>query len=79
MGYYELDREGRFTNLNQTELEMMGYRLEEMIGQPVWKFNEDEETARRRVLDKLAGVVPPAKGVEFIYRRKDGTTFPVLD
>ena len=78
IGYYELDREGRFANLNQTQLEMMGYRLEEMIGQPVWKFNEDEETARRRVLAKLAGVVPPAKGVEFIYRRKDGTTFPVL-
>ena len=78
IGYYELDHEGRFANLNQTQLEMMGYRLEEMIGQPVWKFNEDEETARRRVLGKLAGVVPPAKGVEFIYRREDGTTFPVL-
>ena len=78
VGYYELDREGRFVNLNQTELEMMGYRLEEMMGQSVWKFNEDEETARKRVLDKLASIVPPAKGVEFTYRRKDGMTFPVL-
>jgi PAS domain S-box-containing protein len=78
VGYYELDIHGRFTNLNQTELAMMGYRFEEMIGQPVWKFNGDEEAARKRVLGKLAGVLPLAKGSEFTYRRKDGTTFPVL-
>ena len=44
VGYFELDSKGQFSNLNQTELEMMGYSLEEMIGQPAWKFYEDEET-----------------------------------
>jgi two-component system, cell cycle sensor histidine kinase and response regulator CckA len=57
---------------------MLGYTLEEMIGQPVWKFIVEEETARQQILEKLAGTKPPGRGVERTYRRKDGTTLPVL-
>ena len=78
LGYHEYDMEGRITNVNQTDLEMLGYTAEEMIGQPIWKLNVNEETVREQVMAKLAGTLPPGKELERIYRRKDGTTFPVL-
>ena len=78
VGYFEYDIEGRITSVNRTELEMLGYTAEEMIGQPVWKFNVEEVSARRQILDKLAGTLPPTRNLERNYRKKDGTSLPVL-
>ncbi len=78
VGYFEYDIEGRITNVNRTELRMLGYTLEEMIGQPVWKFIVEEEIARQQILAKLAGTMPLIRSFERIYRKKDGTTFPAL-
>jgi len=78
VGYFEYDVKGCITDVNRTELEMLGYLREEMVGQPVWKFVIEEEIAHRQVLEKLAGTLPPAQGIERTYRRKDGTTFIAL-
>jgi len=78
IGYFEYNAEGCITNVNRTELEMLGYSVEEMIGQPPWKFIVEEDIARQQILNKLAGIMPPARGFERTYRRKDGTTFPAL-
>jgi two-component system cell cycle sensor histidine kinase/response regulator CckA len=78
LGYHEYDKEGRITNVNQTDLEMLGYTAEEMIGQFMWKFNVGEKIVREQILAKLAGTLPPGRNLERTYRRKDGTTFPVL-
>ena len=78
VGYFEIDAAGRITNVNQTDLEMLGYTAEEMIGQPVWKFNVEGETLSEQVMAKLSGTLPPCKELERTYRRKDGTTLPVL-
>ena len=78
VGLHEFDIEGRITNMNRTELEMLGYTLEEMIGQFVWSSVTEEEKSRQAVLGKLAGIIPPGRSLERTYRRKDGTTFPVL-
>jgi two-component system cell cycle sensor histidine kinase/response regulator CckA len=78
LGYHEYDTEGRITNVNRTDVEMLGYTREEMIGLPIWKLNMNEETVREQVMAKLAGTLPPGKELERIYRRKDGTTLPVL-
>jgi diguanylate cyclase (GGDEF)-like protein/PAS domain S-box-containing protein len=78
IGYHEYDKEGRMTQVNQTELKILGYTAEEMLGQPVWKFSVEEETSRHTVLAKLAGTIPPGRGFERTYRRKDGTTIPVI-
>ncbi len=78
VGYHEYDAEGRITNVNGTDLEMLGYTREEMIGQPMWKFNVGEDIAREQILAKLAGTLPPGKELERRYRKKDGTTLPVL-
>jgi two-component system, sensor histidine kinase and response regulator len=78
VGYHEYDREGRITSVNQTDLEMLGYAAEEMIGRFVWKFNAEEESAREGVRAKLEGTAPPATELQRTYLRKDGTTLPVL-
>jgi two-component system cell cycle sensor histidine kinase/response regulator CckA len=78
LGYHEYDKEGLITKVNHTDIEMLGYTAEEMIGQPIWKLNVGEEIVREQVLAKLAGTLPPGKELERTYRRKDGTTFPVL-
>jgi PAS domain S-box-containing protein len=78
VGYFEYDNQGCITRVNQTELDMLGYSSEEMIGQPVWKFIVDEELCRPQILAKLAGTLAPSKGFERMYRRKDGAILPVL-
>jgi len=78
VGYYEFDCQGRITKVNRTELEMLGYRIDEMLGQPVWKFIGGEELSRQAALNKLAGLQPLARGLERTGRRKDGSTFPAL-
>jgi PAS domain S-box-containing protein len=78
LGYHEYDAEGRITNVNRTDLEMLGYTAEEMIGHPMWEFNIEGETAREQILAKLAGTLLPGRNLERLYRKKDGTTIPVL-
>jgi len=78
LGYHEYDGEGRITNVNRTDLEMLGYTRGELIGQLIWKLNVNEEAVREQVMAKLAGTLPPGKELERTYKRKDGTIFPVL-
>ncbi len=78
LGYHEYDAEGRIMKVNRTDLAMLGYTAEEMIGQFIWKFNVEGEVARKQVLAKLAGVLPPGRNLERTYKRKDGSTIPVL-
>ncbi len=78
VGYHELDAEGRFTRVNKTELEMLGFTAEEMIGQYAWKFVADEEMSKQRTLAKLAGTIPPSQSAERIFQRKNQTAFPVV-
>jgi diguanylate cyclase (GGDEF)-like protein/PAS domain S-box-containing protein len=78
IGYHEYDIEGRITNVNLMDLEMLGYTREEMIGHYIWEFNVGAETVRQQVLEKLEGLRLPGQNLERIYRRKDGTTFPAL-
>jgi two-component system sensor histidine kinase/response regulator len=76
VGYHELDTEGRITCVNSTELLMVGYSSEEMIGHYVWEFIEEEEIAHATFLQKLSGKAPLGS-VERSFRRKDGTFMEV--
>jgi PAS domain S-box-containing protein len=78
VGYVELDTEGRITQVNRTELAMLGYTAEEMIGQPIWKFNVEEEESRQTLTAKLSGSMQTGKPFERTYKRKDGTILQVL-
>ena len=78
VGYHELDTAGRVVRVNRTELAMLGYAAEEMLGHAIWEYLEDRDRSRERVLGKLAGTVPPGEDVERVFRRKDGTGIPVI-
>ncbi|WP_129628240.1 PAS domain-containing sensor histidine kinase, partial [Candidatus Oscillochloris fontis] len=78
-GYHSLDANGRFVQVNDTELRWLGYTREEMLGKKT--FVDLISPATRPVFDhnfpifKQQGWI---KGLEFELVRKDGTTFPVL-
>jgi PAS domain S-box-containing protein len=78
VGFHEVDAEGRLARINNTELKMLGYSAEELLGQFVWKISTEEETSRRAALAKLGGEPPPPQAFGRMFRRKDGSTFPVL-
>jgi PAS domain S-box-containing protein len=76
VGYHEIDTEGKITCVNTTELVMLGYSSEEMIGHHVWEFIEAEEVARRTFAEKLASTTPLGT-LQRRFRRKDGTFIEV--
>ncbi len=78
VGYHELNEAGLIIRVNRTELAMLGYAAEEMMGHSVWEFVAEQETARKAVMVRLAGKTPATEVVERNYRRKDGTLLPVL-
>ncbi|HYL99906.1 MAG TPA: methyl-accepting chemotaxis protein [Blastocatellia bacterium] len=76
VGYHEIDREGRITRVNNTELRMLGYTAEEMVGKEVLDFVLDKGS-RERLAELLSGRTLGATS-ERTLRRKDGGTVPVL-
>ncbi|MGD0251451.1 MAG: PAS domain S-box protein [Verrucomicrobiota bacterium] len=78
VGYHELNEEGRVTRVNRTELVMLGYAAEEIVGHFVWDFVAEREIAREATMARLSGNALVTQVVERNYRRKDGTFLPVL-
>jgi PAS domain S-box-containing protein len=52
---HEIDGAGQVTRVNAHELEILGRRREELLGQPVWQFSVMKEASQRAVEKKLAG------------------------
>jgi len=77
VGYHESDIDGKITSVNQTELQMLGYTAEEMLGRYIWEFVE-EKTSQESYKKKMAGILPPGRAFERTYHRKDGTLLPML-
>jgi len=78
VGYHQLDKDGRIANINKTELTILGYSAEEMIGKYVWTFIINEDVSKKSVLAKLAGKLPPGRNFERTFKRKDGSTLLAL-
>ncbi len=78
VGYMEYDTEGLITRVNRRELEMFGYTEEEMVSKPVWYFDREKEEAEKLTKAKLVGDGEPSKNLKRTYKRKDGTTIPIL-
>lgn len=75
------DLQGRTTYVNPAFCQMVGFSLEELLGQgspaPYWPPERADEYRRRQEV-RLAGTAPPREGFETVFMRKDGTRFPVL-
>ena len=52
---HEIDASGHVTRVNGRELEILGRRKDELMGQPVWQFSVMKEASQRAVEKKLAG------------------------
>jgi two-component system sensor histidine kinase/response regulator len=76
VAYHELDEHGIFIRVNRTELTMLGYTTEEMVGEAVWKFIV-EKVSRDAIAMKIQGLMP-LEPYERTFLRKDGSTVPVL-
>jgi PAS domain S-box-containing protein len=76
VGYHEINSEGYITRVNRTELAMLGYTAEEMIGRHASEFVA-EKGSRQAVAAKLSGKVP-LQAFERTFVRKDGKLIPAL-
>ncbi|MDD5177274.1 MAG: PAS domain S-box protein [Sterolibacterium sp.] len=76
-GYHSLDRDGTFIRINDTELKLLGYTREEVIGK---KKLQDLLTAESRA--RFEAIFPrflaigQIKDLEIDFVRKDGTLLP---
>lgn len=77
IGYQEIDIHGRVTLVNQTELDLLGYEKQEMLGECLWSFVQDKEEAKERILKKLNNEYPPGINFESKFIKKDGTIIDV--
>ena len=76
VAYHELDLESRITRVNATELSMLGYRLEEMVGRLVTDFIVSDNSGT--LGQEPAPGDPRHESYERTFRRKDGRRVPVL-
>ncbi len=76
VAYHELDREGHISRVNRTELDMLGYCAEEMVGRSVWDFIIEDEAARGTPREMEAEM--KIEACQRSFRRKTGGRVPVL-
>lgn len=78
VGYHEIDSNGTVMRVNRTELAMLGYTLEDMLGHPIWAFVKDPARSEQAVRSKVANRTVESEPYEREFRRKDGTYLSVL-
>ncbi|MCC6695285.1 MAG: PAS domain S-box protein [Candidatus Hydrogenedentes bacterium] len=75
-GFWVLDCQGRFIEVNDAACRMLGYRRDEILGMVITDLDVDESPEEMVV--RVARIM--AKGSELFearHRRKDGTIYPV--
>jgi PAS domain S-box-containing protein len=78
-GYHSLDENGIFIHINQTELDWIGYKKEEVIGKMRLADLQESFSKEQFLQDfkhNLGG--DGVKNLEMNLRRKDGSLLPVL-
>src|ERR1035437_2227433 len=78
VGYHELDSEGRIVKMNQTELNMLGFTEEELIGKYIWEIAHNEIETHQQVLEKLSGHNIPSSSFETTLISKNGLSYFIL-
>jgi PAS domain S-box-containing protein len=71
-----LDPEGTILDVNHRFCEELGYEEDDVIGRPIWEIDQlvDEDDVRILLGDFVHG---ERRKFEGVYRRRDGSTFPV--
>ncbi len=76
-GYHSLDSEGRFLRMNDTELEWLGYRREEVVGRHIESFFTAESLRKHRQTFPLFKESGRMRDLEHDFVRKDGSVLTV--
>ena len=76
VAYHELDTEKRLTRVNATELAMLGYTAEDMVGRSVWDFIVEEQGDD--IIPFSMASEMRLESAQRVFRCKDGSTVPVL-
>ncbi len=77
-GYHSLDKQGRFVRINQTELNWLGYQIDELMGRPFEDLvTEAGKAVFRENFPKFVAH-GHVEGLEFEMIRKDGAILPSL-
>lgn len=76
-GYHSLDSEGRFVRINDTELKMLGYSREEVLGRKFSDFITRESLATFEQSFSLFQERGWVKDLEFQLICQDGTVLPI--
>ena len=78
-GYHSLDAAGRFLTINDTALQWLGYTREELVGRANYiEILTPEGLAAFRERFPVFKRTGAVTDVEYEWRRKDGSAFPVL-
>ncbi len=77
VGYHEIDSEGRIVKVNKTELNLLGYTVDEMIGKPIWKFLKNPEGYKKKVAAKISGNNQTDNISEYIFICKNKSEIEV--
>lgn len=75
--FYMLDAEGKVLNWNEGAERLMQFSADEIIGQPLVRFAENDDAARQRIAALLKSVNESglAEDAGCWWMRRDGTTF----
>lgn len=79
VGFHSVDADGTFLHVNDTELAWLGYTREELVGKKkVQELLTEESLAAFHSGFPQLKAEGSARDVELVFRRKDGTLFPVV-
>lgn len=78
VGYHELDSEGRIIRVNETELNMLGYSIDELYGKYIWEMSSTQTISMESVQAKLNGKYISETSYEREFIKKDGSLVYVL-
>jgi PAS domain S-box-containing protein len=78
VGYHEINAEGKITKVNNTELKMLQYTAEEMLGQYAWMFTVESKFVKEKILQNFSGIPHVAENFECDFVRKDKTIMSAL-
>jgi PAS domain S-box-containing protein len=77
-GYHSLDADGRFAMINQTELNWLGYKREEVIGHSFQEFISEQSRIKFQENFSVFKKAGSVREIELDLVRKDGTYLPVM-
>lgn len=73
--YYRIDMDNVFTMVSPACYDLLGYTQDEMVGQPLTRFQRDEEEVRQNVRDIIAAAGQPVQTEGALLHKNGGVVW----